>query len=67
MADTHTDCRDEVGITVGLIDGVISIMRILVTRDLSDPEVKEALQDLRDDEDFAIFVANINATQLIPE
>lgn len=62
MADTHTDCRDEVGITVGLIDGVISIMRILVTRDLTDPEVQQALQDLRDDEDFAFFLSAVDAS-----
>jgi hypothetical protein len=48
-----TDCRTEVGITVGLIDGLISIARVLRQRDLSAPEVAEALEDLRQDEDVA--------------
>lgn len=52
MADTATDCRSEVGVTVGLVDSLISISRVLVQRDLTDPAVVEALADLRDDEDL---------------
>jgi hypothetical protein len=47
-----TDCRDEDGITVGLIDALLSIFRILVKRDLKHPAVIEALKDLSDDEDL---------------
>lgn len=47
------DCRDENGITVGLVDALISIARILSKRDLNDSAVKEALKDLADDEDVA--------------
>ncbi len=52
MAETTTNCREENGITVGLVDSLISICRILKKRDLSPKEVKEALKDLRADEDL---------------
>lgn len=51
----HTDCRSEVGITVGLIDSIISIGRVLAKRDLSAPEVTNALADLIADEDQAVI------------
>lgn len=51
MSETHTDCRSEDGITVGLIDGIIAIMRVLVHRDMDAECVREALKDLREDED----------------
>lgn len=47
------DCRSEVGITVGLVDSLISIARVLVRRDLTDHDVLEAIKDLRSDEDIA--------------
>lgn len=53
MAQTHGDCRTEEGITTGLIDGVISIFRVLAARDLTPEAVREALADLRSDEDLA--------------
>lgn len=46
------DCRSEAGITSGLVDSLISISRILAHRDLNDPEVIEALKDLKGDEDI---------------
>ena len=48
----ETDCRDEAGITVGLIDSLISISRVLVGRDWTAPVVVEALKDLRQDLDM---------------
>jgi len=51
------DCRSEVGVTVGLVDGVIAICRVLASRDLSAPEVREALKDLRADEDLNILLS----------
>lgn len=48
---TSTDCRDETGITVGLIDAIITLARLLKDRDLSAVEVREALADLQTDED----------------
>ena len=48
-----TDCRTEVGVTVGLIDSLIAIARVLAKRDLSPAEAREALADLRSDEDMA--------------
>lgn len=47
-----TDCRSEAGVTIGLVDGIIATCRVLVARDLSAPEMREALKDLRADEDL---------------
>lgn len=57
-AATTTDCRSDVGVTVGLIDSLISIGRILARRDFTDPAVAEALADLRDDEDMRAILAS---------
>lgn len=51
--ETSTDCRTNTGVTVGLIDGMIAICRVLRHSDISDPAVVAALADLRDDEDLA--------------
>jgi len=56
MTHTYTDCRSETGITVGLIDGIIAIARVLSKRDHSSPEVIQALKDLRTDEDVALAI-----------
>jgi hypothetical protein len=45
-------CRSEEGITVGLVDALIGIMRVLAPRDLSAQPVEEALADLLEDPDF---------------
>jgi hypothetical protein len=52
MVDSHTDCRSEDGITVGLIDSIISICRVLKDRNFDSKEISESLHDLRQDEDF---------------
>lgn len=52
----NTDCRDEDGITVGLIDSLISISRVLAKRDFSSDSVKEALKDLGQDEDVSKII-----------
>ena len=49
---TSTDCRSEIGITVGLIDSLISISRILKDRLSDNKEITEALKDLQNDEDL---------------
>lgn len=54
--DTHTDCRSEEGITVGLVDAMLTIARVLVHRDLSPAAVKEALRDLAHDEDMTLVI-----------
>ena len=48
-----TDCRSPDGVTVGLIDSIIFTCRILMERDWSNPEVQEALTDLRQDSDVS--------------
>ncbi|NCN07516.1 hypothetical protein GW933_02370 [Candidatus Falkowbacteria bacterium] len=50
------DCRSEDGITVGLIDALISIARILSKRDFQPVTVQEALKDLADDEDIDMIL-----------
>ena len=56
MTESTTDCRSEEGITVGLIDSLISISRILAKRDLNSPAVLEALKDLQSDSDVKIII-----------
>lgn len=56
MASSTTDCHTPEGITVGLIDSLISIARVLAVRDLNPPAVVEALRDLRDDSDIRILL-----------
>jgi hypothetical protein len=46
------DCRSEEGVTVGLIDALITLARVLTDRDFTPPAVVEALKDLADDEDI---------------
>lgn len=50
---TTTDCRSFDGVTVGLIDSIITAARVLKHRDKTSPDVQEALADLRDDQDVA--------------
>lgn len=47
-----SDCRTEEGITIGLIDAIISISRILAKRDLTSENIKQVLLDLQCDEDL---------------
>lgn len=51
MALSVTDCRSDVGITVGLLDGIIAICRVLADRDMEGTAADEALKDLRQDKD----------------
>lgn len=54
--ETYTDCRSEEGITVGLIDTIMTAARILAGRDLSSAPVKEALRDMAHDEDVKLVM-----------
>ncbi|NIT51902.1 MAG: hypothetical protein GWO41_03905 [candidate division Zixibacteria bacterium] len=51
----HGDCREDVNVTTGLIDAIISISRVLAPRlkGKLEPEIIAALADLADDEDMA--------------
>lgn len=57
-----TDCRSEEGITIGLVDSLISICRILAKRDLEGFNVGQALCDLVSDEDFNFVIDKGNLT-----
>jgi hypothetical protein len=52
LAEEAQSCRSEEGITVGLVDAVIGIVRVLAPRDLSTGHVQEALADLFEDPDL---------------
>ena len=58
MAQTETDCRTDVGIAVGIVDTIINQCRMLKRfpkKVVQSHAVREALKDLRDDEDFALL------------
>lgn len=49
---TSSDCRTEKGVSIGLVDAIIAILRVLKDRDLSDADIQEALKDFVGDEDL---------------
>lgn len=51
-----TECRSAEGVTVGLIDALISILRVLAVRDLTPLAVREALLDLTGDGDLQLLL-----------
>lgn len=59
MTITQTNCRTEVGVTVGLIDSIITAARVLSAREKSSVEVQEALKDLRSDEDVVNLIVGV--------
>jgi hypothetical protein len=60
MEQHHTDCRSEEGITVGLIDALITLARVLRSRDLSTDAIHGALVDLTHDEDLAYLLSRVD-------
>lgn len=52
-AISKTDCRSEEGITVSLIDSLITTLRVLRKRKLRGKNIKEALIDFRCDKDLS--------------
>lgn len=55
--DNSGECRSEVGVTVGLVDGMLAIIHAVSKRDLSPRIVQEALRDLRADEALAMLLS----------
>ncbi len=53
MNHSKSDCRQDDGITVGLIDTIINSARLLKNRRMSDESIKEALKDLQSDENVS--------------
>jgi hypothetical protein len=63
--EIHLDCRSQEGITVGLIDSLISICRVLARRDMKcHPSVIEALKDMACDEDVRTILDAASAASL---
>lgn len=52
MGKSKTDCRDNDGITVSIIDAIITSCRMLRGRNLKTKAVREALSDIISDSDF---------------
>ena len=55
VTESHTDCRTDEGVAVGLLDGIIANLRVLRRHyelALDTEASKEALKDLLDDEDL---------------
>ncbi len=48
-SSSHSDCRSEDGITVGLIDAIITMSRLLIGRNWDSYAVIEAFKDLHSD------------------
>ena len=61
MSDVQS-CRSEEGITVGLVDAIIGILRVLAPRDLRTKGVQEALADLSEDPDLRTVQAALDHT-----
>lgn len=51
MDEVFTDCRSEEGVTIGLLDSIIFIARVLSKRDFESETIQSALRDFRNDED----------------
>lgn len=60
MEIVSSDCRTVEGITIGLIDSIITISRILAKRDLESENIKSALRDLCSDEDLKYILNYLN-------
>ncbi|HEY3630785.1 MAG TPA: hypothetical protein VGL21_07785 [Jatrophihabitantaceae bacterium] len=50
------DCRTDEGVTVGLLDAVITLARVLRGRPIGTEAERAALADLREDEDVRALV-----------
>lgn len=50
------ECKSIDGVTIGLIDSLITISHVLARRDLSSYEVREALADLQSDKDARALI-----------
>lgn len=72
MGRNKTDCRSQVGITVGLIDSIISIARILSPRLKEQKDIAyggaiyEALNDLTTDKDVMYIAGHHEASKIRP-
>lgn len=54
------ECKSETGITVSLVDGILTMSSLLSTRNLNSPEVKEAIKDLKEDPDLGKLLLEDN-------
>jgi hypothetical protein len=68
LRDAHsTDCRSDEGITVGLVDSILTAAHLLASRDLTPPAVQAALRDLRADADFLAHFIGLPPAALLSE
>lgn len=52
MDNKTIECKSNLGLTIGLIDSIIYICRVLENKDFSNPEILEALKDLNNEQGF---------------
>lgn len=60
MGFVATDAQSTDGITVGLIDAVISICGVISSRDRTSDSVREALKHLAQDKDVIAVIKSAN-------
>ena len=59
IKEEEISCRSDEGITVGIVDAIITSLRLLKNRDLKSQSVQEALLDIGDDSDFDYLLSSI--------
>ncbi len=52
IKEEEISCRSDEGVTVGIVDAIITSLRLLKTRNLKPQSIQEALLDIGDDPDF---------------
>ncbi len=52
IKEKEVSCRSDEGVTVGIVDAIITSLRLLKNRDLKPQSIQEALLDIGDDPDF---------------
>lgn len=46
------NCKSEEGVTISLIDSLMAVAKVINGRDLSHPQIQEAIKDLKSDVDI---------------
>ena len=53
IGEKEVSCRSDEGVTVGIVDAIITSLRLLKNRDLKPQSIQEVLLDIGDDPDFS--------------
>jgi hypothetical protein len=63
---SYSDCRNNDGVTIGIIDSFITLSRLFRGRVVVGQNVREALKDLAGDEDFAYLCETLETIKNNP-